>query len=372
MANLLSDETFELHDAAARRVMGMAPNNPLRPPLVPGGGAGVQRAVLITSGTASSGRYPAKLQYRDEATPTWSDFSPSIECWAIGYQGEPLQNAVRYDGELKSVHTDGKAVFACVSSVAGGAWAYCVDTTPTSGRYDARLMTVNSDGTLTDPGAGNSQIWLRDANGTGALISGEIYECHRTGTASGREVYTCADYNLRVVNQSLTGYDRVFRVEFGPDNCWNITQPATRRALVKRILTVNEGATEKTTFTHTFTFDATDFDLTGSDGTATIATSGFDGCEQIVTSVSCSGSTLTVVSKEFCWTNGLLKTVDSSSGSGGESTGYQSVQNVIGIQSFIQGIIQAVSGVSAPATLGAWGIGKDNAQMVLAGQIFGW
>jgi hypothetical protein len=79
----------------------------------------VHHAVLVTSSTPTSGRYPAKLQYRDEATPTWSDFDPSVVVWAVGYNGEALVADTRYDGEFISFHTDDLAVF--VVTPPGGA-----------------------------------------------------------------------------------------------------------------------------------------------------------------------------------------------------------------------------------------------------------
>lgn len=256
-----------------------------------------------------------------------------------------------------------------------GSWARPIVETPTAdGRYDARLLTVAADGTLTF-NLNNPQIWLRESDNALKLFTTDNYHCHQTGNTQGRDVYTTDDFNLSVKDEDSADFTRTMRLEFWDAPAWTVTRPEgeERKTRVVRNLDVYEGSLLKATNTYQVTFDSVDFDLTGgvNQGFCLVATSGFDGCEMIVTDVICTGTNLIVTRKQFCWTHGLLKTVDGSSG-GGDETGYQSEQNIVGLGTFIHNLIEAVSRYSAPAALQAWGIGKDAAQMVLAMQSFSW
>lgn len=120
---LLSDPTYERFKKASDIVLG-APERQAnlyepvnRPPPT------THRAVLVT-GAPTNGRWPMKLQYRDEpaADPNkWKDFEPAITGWAIPFAtGDTLENGARYAGMLVSLDpSDGQAVFAVTTG--GGA-----------------------------------------------------------------------------------------------------------------------------------------------------------------------------------------------------------------------------------------------------------
>jgi hypothetical protein len=127
MGYIASGQTAEeLHEMLRQhRGTPIAQPPPYAPP--PSSHNAPEKAVLVT-GPAQSGRWPMKIQWRDEAAATeperWKDLesgSPSqpVTGWAVPFNsGESLDQGKRYKGMLVSVHTDGKAVFACV--VGGG------------------------------------------------------------------------------------------------------------------------------------------------------------------------------------------------------------------------------------------------------------
>lgn len=90
-----------------------------------------------------------------------------------------------------------------------GSWATCINDTPAANLYDATLMVENADGSLSATGA---SIWLRDCNNPGKLRANEVYHCHQTGNTSGRDVYTCDDFNLTVRYSDSTS--ETHRVQF--------------------------------------------------------------------------------------------------------------------------------------------------------------
>lgn len=164
----------------------------------------------------------------------------------------------------------------------------------------------------------------------------------------------------------------VWDAMFFPEEAW-LVDGDDGQATIRRLFDVYEGGGLVSTNTWKQVFDATDFNLAAAGlGAHTVATSGFDGCEDIVTHVECDASGLIVTFKEFCWTHGLLKTVDGSGGVGSGTTGYQSEQLLVGVHAFVQGIIEAVSRAQIPAALMTWGIGKDASQSILAMQAFSW
>ena len=121
--------------------------------------------------------------------------------------------------------------------------AICLSAFPDSfGRYDARLLVENPDGTLTDLGPGvGVAIWLRDANNTPALFLNEIYKVKKTGFADGREVYTTQDYNLLVTDDIASrAFNRVYRLAFGPYYTWEFTLLGPRQVAVTRVLNARE------------------------------------------------------------------------------------------------------------------------------------
>lgn len=228
------------------------------------------------------------------------------------------------------------------------AFALTIDETPTSGLYSALLYkkNPNGDGSLVDTG---ELIWLNEANSAGRLHPSNIYECTKTGFRSGRDVYTLADYYQIIANEGQTQLVlRVISILFGPDSNWVIADAAItpRVGLIKRVLTVREETTSKTTFTwqmdfspatawdvtatadghatierllniregtttrttHTWQvdFDSTDFDVTATaTGHATVQTEGFTGTFYVLT--NCVAGVLK--KKLLTFTRGLLKTV---------------------------------------------------------------
>lgn len=231
MPIVLSEETYERHEAAADAVLGGPQNSPLRPPLVPVGPPAPQRAVLVT-GAATSDRYPCKLQWRNEGAPQWSDFTPSITGWAISYDGSTLEEDGRYDGTMVSVHpSDGLPIWACETGGGSGRFVKALVSTPASNLYDARVQIETADGSLSDTGAA---VWMREANVAGRLVTGEVYWCKRSGYANGRPVYTGADFNLTTRKKDgSSAAARNIYLEFGPNEKVTVSQPGTRQALVE-------------------------------------------------------------------------------------------------------------------------------------------
>jgi hypothetical protein len=145
---LISGPTLERHNQAADLILGKPPRLAGEHESVRRAPPTTHRAVFIT-GAPVSGRWPMKLQYRDEeaSPPAWKDYVPAVTGWAIPLNdGETLEQGQRYKGMLVDTHpTDHKAVFACV--VGGGGENTCVARITadlTGGRYDA----VRGDGTF--------------------------------------------------------------------------------------------------------------------------------------------------------------------------------------------------------------------------------
>lgn len=215
-----------------------------------------------------------------------------------------------------------------------------------NGRYQARLQVKNADGTLSDTGAA---IWLREAQNMGRLHEDAIYPCSKTGFANTRDVYTVADFDLSITNQSFTEFvNHSHYFIFGPDRCWSITatdpvrSPLLRRLLnvretsgtnfehifqftfdpatnweiddndddgdvkIQRVLTIREGTTSRTTFTWQVDFDSTDFDVAATaTGHATVNTEG--ATEAFYVLSSCTAGVLK--RRLLTFTRGLLKSV---------------------------------------------------------------
>jgi hypothetical protein len=118
---LISGPTLERHNQAADLILGKPPRLAGEHESVRRAPPTTHRAVFIT-GAPVSGRWPMKLQYRDEeaSPPAWKDYVPAVTGWAIPLNdGETLEQGQRYKGMLVDTHpTDHKAVFACV--VGGG------------------------------------------------------------------------------------------------------------------------------------------------------------------------------------------------------------------------------------------------------------
>lgn len=115
------------------------------------------RRVYVTSGTADSvGRYPAKLQYRDETAGSegWEDITDNeggaLACLAIPADGtSALEADTAYGpGWPVSVHpTNGKAVFAVPVPGGGGAFSGC------------SFRSTSPPTTFTGSGASNVITW---------------------------------------------------------------------------------------------------------------------------------------------------------------------------------------------------------------------
>ena len=83
------------------------------------GGSSV-RPVYVT-GPAVSGRFPARIDYRDENVPNWLPLDPFLFVWAIGYNNETLSTQKRYKGLQVSVNpADGQPVYAVTEATVGG------------------------------------------------------------------------------------------------------------------------------------------------------------------------------------------------------------------------------------------------------------
>ncbi len=119
-----------------------------------------------------------------------------------------------------------------------GAFARNLSNIPNAlGHYSARLMIANPDGTLAD---GTEFIWLRDANSAAALYVGEIYECAKTGSAAGRDVYTLQDFNLSILDVATLNYfPRVAQIDLDPSTNWTVVPVANRRVRLQRIMEVS-------------------------------------------------------------------------------------------------------------------------------------
>ena len=215
-----------------------------------------------------------------------------------------------------------------------------------SGRYNARLQVRGPEGVLIDSGPA---IWLREAQNMGALTDGGIYMCSLTGFAAGRYVYTVADFLLTVANESQGQFILyASTLAFVPDRCWDLQEAALRipyikrllnvletsgtvyddiyqftfdpatnwevddadddgDVIVRRVLDIYEGATERTTYTYKITFDGTDFDVAATAaGHATVNTNGFTGTRDNYR-YCCVTGTLYEVSATVSVTNGLVK-----------------------------------------------------------------
>lgn len=132
----LSNPSLERFHKTADIVLGKPEYEVPQYEPVPGGRPTTERVVLVT-GTPTSGRWPMKLQYRDEAAtpPVWRDLDTDpgqpIIGWAIPLgDGESLKSGGRYKGMMVGYNpTDGRAVYACV--VGGGDPSAVVQVTST-------------------------------------------------------------------------------------------------------------------------------------------------------------------------------------------------------------------------------------------------
>lgn len=223
--------------------------------------------------------------------------------------------------------------------------AYCINPTPTDGRFDARLQVKQADGTYLNSG---ERIWLREAHNVSLLVEGGIYICIRTGYSNGRKVYQVADYILQLANADVSQLVQFVYLQFySPNRCWDITEPSPRAAQIKRLLIVKEtdgtefgdifkitfdpatnwdvndvnddgevivqreliireGTTTRTTLTWQVDFNSTDFDVSvTASGHAAVTTEGYTGSFDVIT--NCVAGVLKVRCLTF--TRGLLKTV---------------------------------------------------------------
>lgn len=246
---------------------------------------------------------------------------------------------------------DYDVVFSVVNNGAvtgsGMEFAKCLVTDPdAAGRYNSRLQTRQPDGQLADYGA---MIWLREAQNMGRMVENGIYQCSLTGFAGARLVYTVADFILIVANATLSQIVTYAHLMlFSPNRCWTILTAATRVpsinrivtvmetggteyedifkfrfdpatnwevddadndgiVIIRRVLDIYEGSTERTTLTYRITFDDTDFDVAATAvGHATVNTSGFTGTRDIYR-YCCVTGTLYEVSATVSVTRGLVK-----------------------------------------------------------------
>lgn len=143
----------------------------------------VHHAVYVTSGPATNGRYPAKLQYRaergtDSTTPVWVDFDPSVTCWAIGFEGEALKPDARYHGflvdEYADASNDGALVFACTSSLSVRP-VMVYDGVPVDGRYLGWIEYRDESTPAWLPVDPVQYVWVIGYNGE-ALEAGKRYK----------------------------------------------------------------------------------------------------------------------------------------------------------------------------------------------------
>lgn len=111
---------------------------------------------------------------------------------------------------------------------------------------------------------------------------------------------------LRVQADGGSGYDNIKKINFKPGNTWEVIQPAEGDVDVKRILDVYEGGSLRSSDTHRFTFDSTDFDVAGGGGAATINTSGLTDTKYAY-HYTCSGTSLIQSVATVVFTRGLCK-----------------------------------------------------------------
>ncbi len=112
---------------------------------------------------------------------------------------------------------------------------------------------------------------------------------------------------LNVVS-GLTTKQNVWDITLDPSNTWSLIETAAGQVTVKRIFDVYEGATLKTSDTKKLAFDATDFNVTGSSGDATVNTEGYTGTVGPFYKYACvSGSLTQYTSTGFPTTDGLVK-----------------------------------------------------------------
>lgn len=134
--------------------------------------------VLTTSGTATGGWYPAKVQTYSEATNTWTDVAGTV--YIRGPNGETLTNATRYRGNIVDQHSGASAYQAVGVGSGGGGGSLTVaevDGSPSVGS----VTTINFDSTdgltVTDSGGGVARIDLLPATKTqagGISLSGQV------------------------------------------------------------------------------------------------------------------------------------------------------------------------------------------------------
>lgn len=128
--------------------------------------------VLTTSGTATGGWYPGKVQTYAEATNTWSDTDGST-VYIRGPNGETLTNATRYRGSIVDSHS-GAPAYQMVGTAASAAAATItvkeVDNVPAV----TGVTTLNFDQTdgfiVTDSGGGVARLDMMSAARTQAGI----------------------------------------------------------------------------------------------------------------------------------------------------------------------------------------------------------
>jgi hypothetical protein len=109
------------------------------------------RVLRVTSATATSGLYPARLEDWDDAAaaPRLADASAADDCWAQGPNGEVLANNTRYDGVFLGYHSDGLPVYGVAGQIGIGSAVVVrvTGTTTTLGLYPAKLEScTNPDG----------------------------------------------------------------------------------------------------------------------------------------------------------------------------------------------------------------------------------
>ena len=270
--------------------------------------------VYITSGTAvAADVYAASVLLTEPTTPA---MFVKEDCYVFTPSGRAYQNAdimlARLSGRF-TVGADTRPLYVG-ESIAGGVVLVKLDvTTPDgNGRYDAKEQSYAGNGAWTD----GIDCWVVEGNSAGVLVLNERYLAKHVGFENGRPVYALCDFNLSIKNQGLgTSFARTFSAEFGPDNCWNITQPAARRALLKRILDIYEGTTLRMDFAKKLVFKSAadpledDFDLTagaaGSGDINEIAQAGHTGAYDLLT--RCVSGVLK--KRTFTWRRGSLKAV---------------------------------------------------------------
>ena len=115
-----NDEVLDLNRRYPGKMESVHPVDGLAVYAVAVGGGGGVRPVFVT-GPAISGRYPARIDYRDENVPDWYPVDPAEIVWAIGYNNEALTLNRRYKGLLVSINpADGVPVYSCTHFAGGG------------------------------------------------------------------------------------------------------------------------------------------------------------------------------------------------------------------------------------------------------------